>query len=143
MAQGRVAHPLDFRFSRLVPKLWVPRPCVLCKGGYDDADSIEPFTVGSPAPALRNLREGQGTHIVVGPGSKGWATRPFNSSNTAPTNTDFGPVKVDWYTDIQASGGPSLALNFNNTNPGQAYTVPAYTAGKLYGREFDWLRVHP
>ena len=70
-----MAHPLDFRFSRLVPKLWVPRPCVLCKGGYDDADSIEPFTVGSPAPALRNLREGQGTHIVVGPGSKGWATR--------------------------------------------------------------------
>lgn len=29
-----------FVFSIPVPKLWVPRPCVLCKGGYDAACTI-------------------------------------------------------------------------------------------------------
>src|SRR5277367_2644683 len=36
---GRVAHPLG-RFSFPIPELWVPRPCVVCKGGYDAACTI-------------------------------------------------------------------------------------------------------
>jgi hypothetical protein len=36
---GRVARPC-LRFLLLVSKLWVPRPCVLCKGGYDAADTM-------------------------------------------------------------------------------------------------------
>jgi hypothetical protein len=62
---------VPFFFPALM--LRVPRPCVLRKGGYDAADrigsngsfeSIEPkrFTVGSPVSALRNVREGRGTH---------------------------------------------------------------------------------
>jgi|ERR1700722_9088798 hypothetical protein len=38
-----------------------------------------------------------------------------------PTNTPVGPIKVDWYTDIQLSG-PSLTGGGN---------VLVYTAGKL------------
>ena len=72
-------------FSVTVLKLWVARPCVLCKGGYDAADSggssrvirvlrAKSFTVGSPVPALRNIREGRGTHSSGG----------FRSSRVGP-----------------------------------------------------------
>ena len=47
--------------------------------------------------------------------------QPFNSSNTPPTNTPVGPIKVDWYTNIQGTG-PSLTGGGN---------FLAYTAGKL------------
>ena len=42
-AGGWVAHPY---FSHL--KLWLPRPCILCKGWYDAADS----TSSKPAQAF-------------------------------------------------------------------------------------------
>jgi hypothetical protein len=78
---------LDFRFSPPVPKLWVPRSCVFCKGGYDAADSsvssissesLEPraFTADGRVPALRNVREERGTHRDLPSAFKGWATRP-------------------------------------------------------------------
>src|SRR5277367_6821914 len=37
-AAGGPSFLLGFFFS--VPKPWVPRPCVFCKGGYDAADII-------------------------------------------------------------------------------------------------------
>jgi hypothetical protein len=37
-SMGRVARPFTLGFFFPVMKLWVPRPCVLCKGGYDAAD---------------------------------------------------------------------------------------------------------
>jgi hypothetical protein len=68
---GGPSFHVPFFFPALM--LRVPSPCVLRKGGYDAADrvgsngsfeSIEPkrFTVGSPVSALRNVREGRGTH---------------------------------------------------------------------------------
>ena len=35
-----MAHYFVFRFSLSVTKLWVPRPCVFCKGGYDAVDTM-------------------------------------------------------------------------------------------------------
>ncbi|HEY3615157.1 MAG TPA: hypothetical protein VGK96_00005, partial [Candidatus Sulfotelmatobacter sp.] len=34
----RVAQASEFLLP--IPELWVPRPCVFCKGGYDAADSV-------------------------------------------------------------------------------------------------------
>ena len=48
--------------------------------------------------------------------------QPFNSSNTAPIDTPVGPIKVDWYTDIQATG-PSFSFGVGNSI--------AYAEGKL------------
>lgn len=57
--------------------------------------------------------------------------QPFNSSwgRSGVTDTPYGPVKIDWYTNIQASGGRTLALL--NPGGGVAYTTVAYVAGKL------------
>jgi hypothetical protein len=30
--------------------------------------------------------------------------QPFNSTNTAPINSPVGPIKIDWYTDLQLAG---------------------------------------
>jgi hypothetical protein len=35
---GRVAQASEFLLP--IPELWLPRPCVFCKGGYDAADSV-------------------------------------------------------------------------------------------------------
>jgi RHS repeat-associated protein len=55
--------------------------------------------------------------------------RSFNSTNTAPIDTPLGKIKIDWHTDIQASGGPSFA---SSGDPGGiGYTIAAYVTGKL------------
>lgn len=60
-----------FLFFFPVPELRVPRPCVFGKGGYDAADTILVLVYSHPAlyafamPALRNVREGRGTHWVA------------------------------------------------------------------------------
>ncbi len=51
LALGRVARVSVF--SLPVPELWVPRPCVLCKGGYDAAGTMgfvmaDEITVSAP-----------------------------------------------------------------------------------------------
>jgi hypothetical protein len=67
-----------------VSKLWVPRPCVFCKGGYETVATmrfsaeIKTGAVSRIVPTLRKEREEWGTHFISCVGEwKGWATRPF------------------------------------------------------------------
>jgi len=38
--KGRVARPFSACFFLPVSKLWVPRSCDFCKGGYDAAEAM-------------------------------------------------------------------------------------------------------
>jgi RHS repeat-associated protein len=71
-------------------------------------------------------REAQyGTTIAAATSAIGFGdntVQPFNSSNTAPIDTPIGQIKIDWYTDIQATG-PSFSFGVGNSI--------AYAEGKL------------
>jgi hypothetical protein len=71
-------------------------------------------------------REAQyGTSIAAFTSAIGFGdntVQPFNSSDTAPINTPVGQIKIDWYTDIQATG-PSFSFGVGNSI--------AYAEGKL------------
>ncbi len=76
------------------------------------------------AQTLLNRERRYGTTIAAWQSAIGFGDNtvlPFNSSNTPPINTPVGPIKIDWYTDIQLSG-PSL------TGVGNTVT---YVGGKL------------
>jgi|HubBroStandDraft_5_1064220.scaffolds.fasta_scaffold23292_3 hypothetical protein len=49
---GRVAHP--FRFSLRSPRLRVPHPCALCKGGYHGRMRLGAFAVAQLGQMRRN-----------------------------------------------------------------------------------------
>ena len=66
-------------------------------------ESFEPkqFTVGSPVPARRNVREGPGTdHCGALGNSKGWASRPQFGSCAEGVNSSEGFCNVcsGWIT---------------------------------------------
>jgi RHS repeat-associated protein len=98
----------------------------------ENGHQIFPANNGNLTPAqcqaARTLltREAQhGTTIAAFQSAIGFGdntVQPFNSSNTAPINTPVGSVKIDWYTDIQATG-PSFSFGVGNSI--------AYAEGKL------------
>jgi hypothetical protein len=72
----RVARP-SVLVSSPITRLWVPRPCVLCKGGTRsrryDMGSFRCVNISTPT--LRKVREGWGTHRAGCAKIKTWATR--------------------------------------------------------------------
>lgn len=103
-------------------------PCLNCgsgpllpvtpPGGTDGGGgggSRRPANTGKLTPAqckaaqtLLAREQQYGTTIAANMSAIGFGdgtVEPFNSTYTAPTNSPVGPIKIDWYTDLQA-GGP-------------------------------------
>jgi RHS repeat-associated protein len=59
------------------------------------------------AQTLLAREQKYGTTIAAWQSAIGYGdgtVEPFNSTNTAPINSPVGPIKVDWYTDLQLAG---------------------------------------
>lgn len=71
-----------------------------------DAEGMTP-TQCAAARTLLAREQKYGTTIAAWQSAIGYGdgtVQAFNSTNTAPIDSPLGPIKIDWYTDLQLAG---------------------------------------
>jgi len=115
--EGRVARS-SVLVSSPITRLWVPRPCVLCKGGTRcrRCDMRPSHCVNIPTPTLRKVREGWGTPRASVPArSKAWATR---LENCHPERSEGSAVDRETKTTREGAIPPAVSCAENSCRDG-------------------------